>query len=73
MNNIEKIRTYIRCTGVKYSESTPYQMKTSDLFALIHMAENDTSGAICLAFEYGRAKGERSAKTVQKRRTIREN
>lgn len=37
-------------------------MKPGDMFGLARMAEGDTIGAICLAFDYGRAKGYRAAK-----------
>lgn len=68
MNSIEKIRAYIKRTGVKYDFSTPYQMSLNEAFELAHMSQENATGAICLAFEYGRAKGERSARAAQKGR-----
>lgn len=62
MNEIEKIKRYIERTGVKYSTGSPYQMDFADMSGLRHMAGDDLIGALCLAFEYGRAKGERSAR-----------
>ncbi len=64
---IEKIRAYIRRTGIKYDFSTPYQMSLSETLELARMSKEDASGAICLAFEYGRAKGERSARAALKK------
>ena len=67
MDTIEKIQGYIRRTGVKYKDTTPYQMNLREMFALTHMAEEDLISTICLAFDYGRAKGERSARAAQRR------
>lgn len=66
METIEKIQGYIKHTGVKYRDATPYQMNLGELFALAHLAGEDVTGAICLAFDYGRAKGERSARAAKK-------
>lgn len=68
MDTIEKIQGYIKRTGVKYKDATPYQMNMGEPFALAHLAGEDVTAAICLAFDYGRAKGERSARAEQKRR-----
>ena len=64
---IEKIRRYIERTGVEYEMSTPYQMRLNEVFALCNM--QDVYQAVILVFDYGRAKGERSARAVQKRKT----
>lgn len=61
MNYIEKMRRYIELTGVEYSTADPHQMTVGDLTALHDMSRTDLYGALCLAFEYGRAKGERCA------------
>ena len=66
MTEIQKIKRYIERTGVKYSTGSPYQMDFADMSGLRHMAGDDLIGALCLAFEYGRAKGERSARAAQK-------
>lgn len=66
MNEIEKIKRYIERTGVKYSTGSPYGMDLNDMFGLRQTANNDLIGALILAFEYGRAKGERSARAAQK-------
>lgn len=67
MNEIENIQRYIKRTGIKYKPSTPYQLNLGEMFALNHLANENKSAAICLAFEYGRAKGERSARAAKKR------
>jgi len=66
MDTIEKIKRYIERTGVKYSLAAPYQMNLGEMFALAHLSREDVIGAICLAFDYGRAKGERSARAATK-------
>lgn len=61
MNYIEKMRRYIELTGVEHSAGDPYQITLLDIAALRDMSKTDLCGALCLAFEYGRAKGERCA------------
>ena len=65
MNEIEKIQRYIQLTGVEYRLGSPYQMNLGELFVLSEM--DDKGAAICLAFNYGRAKGERSARAARRR------
>ncbi len=65
MNEIEKIQRYIQLTGVEYGAGSPYYMNTLELFALYKM--DDKGAALCLAFDYGRAKGERSARAAQRK------
>ena len=67
MDTIEKIQGYIKRTGVEYKDTTPYQMNLGEMFVLTHLAREDVISAICLAFDYGRAKGERSARAAQGR------
>ncbi len=67
---IEKIQGYIKRTNVKYNTSSPYQMNLEEIIELANLAGEDVTGAICLAFDYGRAKGERSARAAQKRRLV---
>ncbi len=62
MSEIEAIYRYIKLTGVKYDVNTPYQMKMHDVVALLHISSEDVIKAIMLAFDYGRAKGERHAR-----------
>lgn len=63
---IDRIQKYIDRTGVKYASGSPYQMNLEELFALRGM--DDFGSAICLAFDYGRAKGERSARAAQRKK-----
>lgn len=67
MNEIEKIRRYIEKTGVKYPNGTSYQMHLSEMLALTSVASDCLVDAICIAFDYGRAKGERHAKEKVKK------
>lgn len=62
MSEIEGIQRYIDRTGGPFHRGTPYQMLMKEMFALSHMSGEDPSRAICLAFDYGRAKGYRAAK-----------
>ncbi|MDE6281646.1 MAG: hypothetical protein K2M15_07645 [Oscillospiraceae bacterium] len=66
MTEIEKIQRYIDRTGGKFPRGTPYQMTVVELLELKHMTADDVSGAICMAFDYGRAKGYRTAKAEQR-------
>lgn len=66
MDTIEKIKRYIERTGVKYSLASPYNMTFGEMRELRRM--EDMGVALGLAFDYGRAKGERSARAEQKRR-----
>ena len=64
MSEIEKMKRYIikRESG-KFPVGTPYQMCLGELLSLAHM---NTVDAVCLAFDYGRAKGYRAAKAEAK-------
>lgn len=66
MTNIEKMRRYIELTGVTYSQSTPYQMNMGEMMDLRALAETAPMDALCLAFDYGRAKGERHARAERR-------
>lgn len=61
MTGIEKMRRYIDRTAVEYPLGTPYQLRLNEVFALSRLANSCSVDAICFAFEYGRAKGERHA------------
>jgi len=67
MSEIEKIQRYIKRTGGKFQRETYYRMNLQELFGLSKILEEDTTGAICLAFDYGRAKGYREAKAEARR------
>lgn len=62
MSGIEKIQRYIELTETKFIRGTPYQMHMDELLSLRHMSREDVSDALCLAFDFGRAKGYRAAK-----------
>lgn len=60
MSALQKIKSYVDRTKIKNGKR--YGMDTSELLAMRDTAESDLSGALCLAFEYGMAKGYRAAK-----------
>jgi len=62
MNEIEKINRYIARTNMKLAITSPYHMNLKELLGLSGIAGEDVGRAICMAFEYGRAKGYRAAK-----------
>lgn len=60
MSEIEKVQRYIaNPKSGKFPGGTPYQMCMLEALELSHM---DPIDAVCLAFNYGRAKGYRAAK-----------
>lgn len=61
MSEIEKMQRYIERT-TKFPDGTPYQMNLLEVLGLSDMSKKDFTGAICMAFDYGRAKGYRAAK-----------
>ena len=66
MTCLEKMRRYIELTGVTYSDSTPYQMNIAEMMDLRALVEEAPMDALCLAFTYGRAKGERHARAERR-------
>lgn len=60
MTDVEKIRRYIERTGVKFPAA--YQMSVAEMLELRRMADTAPIDALCLAFEYGQAKGARAAR-----------
>lgn len=60
MTTVEKIRRYIERTGVKFPAA--YQMSVAEMLELRRMADKTPIDAVCLAFMYGQAKGERYAR-----------
>lgn len=66
MTNVEKMRRYIELTGVTYSQSTPYQMNMEEMMDLRALAQTAPMDALVLAFDYGRAKGERHARAERR-------
>lgn len=67
MTKIEKINRYIELTGVKYEDSPAYELWMKDAKELANFAKKDCLSAIGLAFDYGRAKGERHARKELKK------
>ena len=67
MSAKEKIQKYIARTGISYSDSSPYGMLTGESLELVKLAHESPMNAIILAFEYGRAKGERHARNQKKK------
>lgn len=61
MSEIEKIQRYI-AHSKKFPMGTPYQMNLLEMFILADMSAESATDAVCLAFEYGRAKGYRAAR-----------
>ncbi len=68
METIRAITRYVERTGVNYSFATPYQMKLHEMLELGQLARESPMEAVCLAFDYGRAKGERHARAERKAR-----
>lgn len=60
MSVLQKIQSYISQTTIKNSKR--YGMNMSELLAMRETAGDDLSSALCLAFDYGMAKGYRAAK-----------
>lgn len=60
MTEIEKMKKYIERT--KLNKSPSYQMSVCEILSLSHATAETPTDAVCLAFEYGRAKGYRAAK-----------
>ena len=58
MQEIERMRRYIDRTG---KPGTGYDLKCSEMIALASLGELDVCQAVCMAFNYGRAKGRREA------------
>lgn len=70
MTEIEKMERYIdrsRLDKVPKETELAYDLNVSEIKALLALAENGEGlDAICIAFEYGRAKGYRMAKAEGK-------
>lgn len=69
MNKVQQMRRYIELTGAKYGRNSPYDIGCDELNAL---AQLNRFEAICLAFRFGRAKGERHARAEAKARRKKE-
>lgn len=62
MSEIEKIQRYIKRT--KAGKMNFYQMDLREMLDLAHATLETPVEVVCLAFEYGRAKGWRAAKAA---------
>lgn len=69
MSEIEKIQRYI-ARSKKFPMGTPYQMNLLEMFILADMSTKNATDAVCLAFEYGRAKGYRAARAEKLKEAI---
>ena len=67
MSEIEKMQRYIERTKVE--NGAFYQMNLREMLDLAHTAAETPVDVVCLAFEYGRAKGYRAAK-AERRATV---
>ena len=62
---MENIRRYIRRT--RQANGKLYQMNLAEMFAMALAAKDAQGEMICLAFDYGRAKGYRGARAENKK------
>ena len=60
MTEIEKIRRYIEQT--KVDNGRRYDITITEMLDLAHAAAETPIEVVCLAFEYGKAKGYRASK-----------
>ena len=72
MSEIEKMQRYIAKIKKPFNGNRRYDMNIQEAFALAEKAKNNDSDfptfdTVCLAFEYGRAKGYRAAKAEVRR------
>ena len=59
MTEIEKMKRYIKQTGLEKSKIENYSINSSQIIALHN--DLDFFKALCMAFEYGQARGYRCA------------
>ncbi len=62
MDNTKKIERYIESTGISPKTHTRYGMQMCDMRAILEMVRATPIDGICLAFDYGMAKGYWAAK-----------
>lgn len=58
----KRIERYVKVTNMGQLVAGKYDMKLPELFELNEIAEMDSLAALCLAYNYGKAKGYRAAK-----------
>ncbi len=59
MSGIEKMQRYIKNTGFY---NVHYSLFVSEIVSLSELSKKDLFKSICLAFEYGQAKGYRAGR-----------
>lgn len=64
MSEIESMQRYIERTAIS---SNRYEMNMNEVFALSHMAADESISAVIMAFNYGRAKCYRAAKAEHRK------
>ena len=65
MNEREQFNRYIERT--KQANGKFYQMNLAEMFAMAQVAQEAPGNMICLAFNYGKAKGYRAARAEAKK------
>lgn len=65
MSEIEKMKRYIKRT--KIAKDDPYQIRFQEILELANATAEIPVDVVCLAFNYGKAKGYRSAKAEVRR------
>lgn len=66
MSEIEKMQRYIANTRITNGTKERYTICLSELDGIHQMAKKDPFRALCLAFNYGQAKGYRLANAEKK-------
>lgn len=64
MSEIEKMQRYIKRT--KMNKNDRYQMNVAEMLDLSRATRETPVDAVCLAFEYGKAKGYRAAEAERR-------
>ena len=67
MTEIEKMKRYIERT--KMDKNSSYQMNFREMLELTYASAEIPADIVCLAFDYGKAKGYRAAKAERRSRT----
>lgn len=68
MTEIEKMQRYIKRTNMKMEDEARYGINMGEVLELAHKAQDNSRSInmICLAFDYGCAKGYRAAKAERR-------
>lgn len=62
MSDIERIRNYVDKTNSQMKNRSAYDMRIGEIMALYDARESGWYNVLCLAFNFGMAKGYRMAK-----------